>query len=1104
MFSPARSTSRFVAAAFTALLAAACGGSTSEPGAGPLAVITVSPANGSVAARGTQRFTAAGADAAGKSVALTAPSWEVTAGGGAIDEGGLFTAGAVTGVFTGTISATSGGVTGHATLTVSPGTLKAIIITPGLASLAIGASQQFFAAGQDADGNLFPIAPTWTLKGGGGTLTAGGLFTAGNVAGSFAATISASSNAVTGTASVGVAPGPLAAIAVTPATASLAAGATQQYLAAASDAFGNAVAITPVWSIAAGGGATSSTGLVTAGQSAGVFANTVKAASGAISGTASLTVVAGALSSISLVPGEGRVTIGGDLLFTATGKDANDNTIPLTPTWSVTAGGGTISSTGHFTGGAVAGVFAGTVRAQSGSVSATATVTVLAGALTTLSISPAAPSLAIGEARQFTASGKDSSGNTIPVAAVWTALAGGTISSDGIFVAGTAAGQFTNAIKATSGGFDAFASVTVGAGSLSQITLTPNTVPLAIGGTQQFLASGKDSRGNPVSISPVWSVVAGGGSISTTGLFTAGAAAGTFTNTVAASASGVTGRATVTVSAGTLATITLTPASATLATSTSKRFEALSLDSHGNAVAATVVWSAGAGGVIDSAGTFTSGTVAGTFTGTVRAQSGAVFAVATVVVTPGALASITLANNPSTMAQLSTVQFTATGADTNGNAVSLTPLWAVVAGGGTIDQKGLFSSGTAAGTFTNTVEAKSGLVTAHATVIVTPGPLAVLTVSPGTANVAMGGTQLFTATGTDAALNQVAVSPVWTVEAGGGAIGGASGSFLAGTVAGTFNNTIKAMSGSVSGTASVTIAPGPLFGLVISGNQPGVLANATRQLTAKGVDSKGNTVPATVAWSVVAGGGAIDGVTGLFTAGATAGTFTNTVLATSGQITAYATMTVTGAAQSNAPPLGSLSTFAVLAGTSILNNVAGTHVTGNVGLTPGTAVVGITGADITGTLYVNSAEATTAQTDLTSAYNAAQNPTLCTTGHDLSGANLNANVIVPGVWCYTSAAGLSGTMTLDGGGDANAVFLFQIGSALTTSPDALYVLQNGAQAKNIYWQVSSSATLGVNSKFPGTILAHTSITLDGGAALTGRALASTGTVTLNNNAVVLP
>ncbi len=71
-----------------------------------------------------------------------------------------------------------------------------------------------------------------------------------------------------------------------------------------------------------------------------------------------------------------------------------------------------------------------------------------------------------------------------------------------------------------------------------------------------------------------------------------------------------------------------------------------------------------------------------------------------------------------------------------------------------------------------------------------------------------------------------------------------------------------------------------------------MIPNATRQLTAKGVDSKGNTVPATVAWSVVAGGGAIDGVTGLFTAGATAGTFTNTVLATSGQITAYATMTV--------------------------------------------------------------------------------------------------------------------------------------------------------------------------------------------------------------------
>jgi hypothetical protein len=172
MLSPARSTARFVAAVFTALLAAACGGSTpSEPAAGPLAVVTVSPANTSLAAHSTQRFTATGADAAGKDVPLGAITWAVTAGGGVIDSSGLFASGAATGVFNGTIAATSGGLTGHATLTVGPGALKAIRVTPGLASLPIGGTQQFFASGEDADGNLFPIAATWTLKSGGGTLT---------------------------------------------------------------------------------------------------------------------------------------------------------------------------------------------------------------------------------------------------------------------------------------------------------------------------------------------------------------------------------------------------------------------------------------------------------------------------------------------------------------------------------------------------------------------------------------------------------------------------------------------------------------------------------------------------------------------------------------------------------------------------------------------------------------------------------------------------------------------------------------------------------------------------------------------------------------------
>jgi len=108
----------------------------------------------------------------------------------------------------------------------------------------------------------------------------------------------------------------------------------------------------------------------------------------------------------------------------------------------------------------------------------------------------------------------------------------------------------------------------------------------------------------------------------------------------------------------------------------------------------------------------------------------------------------------------------------------------------------------------------------------------------------------------------------------------------------------------------------------------------------------------------------------------------------------------------------------------------------------------------------------------------------------------------PGVWTNASSVMLSaGNVTLDAQGDANAVFIFQIGSTLTTIGSTQVVLAGGAQAKNIFWQVGSSATLGTNSIFYGTIMALQSITLDTGATLHGRALARNGAVTLDANTV---
>jgi uncharacterized repeat protein (TIGR01451 family) len=138
--------------------------------------------------------------------------------------------------------------------------------------------------------------------------------------------------------------------------------------------------------------------------------------------------------------------------------------------------------------------------------------------------------------------------------------------------------------------------------------------------------------------------------------------------------------------------------------------------------------------------------------------------------------------------------------------------------------------------------------------------------------------------------------------------------------------------------------------------------------------------------------------------------------------------------------------------------------------------------------------AATAQGDLTAAYiDAAGRPIPVTVAGDLGGMTLPA-----GLYKSTSSLGITGVLTLDGGGNSNSVFIFQIASALTTATSSQVVLIGGAQAANIFWQVGSSATLGTYSIFDGTIMAQASVSILTGAALNGRALARTGAVTLDS------
>lgn len=201
-----------------------------------------------------------------------------------------------------------------------------------------------------------------------------------------------------------------------------------------------------------------------------------------------------------------------------------------------------------------------------------------------------------------------------------------------------------------------------------------------------------------------------------------------------------------------------------------------------------------------------------------------------------------------------------------------------------------------------------------------------------------------------------------------------------------------------------------------------------------------------------------------------------------------------------APSLGTATSFTVLAG-STATNTGLTTVAGDLGVSPGTAITGFPPGVVVppATIHAADAVALQAQSDVTTAYNnaAGQACDVNLTGQDLGGLTLT-----PGVYCFPStSAQLTGALTLDGGGDPAAVFIFQTGSTITTASNATVLLINGASDCNVFWQIGSSATLGTGTAFIGNILALTSITLNTNASLLGRALAQNGAVTMDANSI---
>ena len=191
-------------------------------------------------------------------------------------------------------------------------------------------------------------------------------------------------------------------------------------------------------------------------------------------------------------------------------------------------------------------------------------------------------------------------------------------------------------------------------------------------------------------------------------------------------------------------------------------------------------------------------------------------------------------------------------------------------------------------------------------------------------------------------------------------------------------------------------------------------------------------------------------------------------------------------------PLASAASFTILGGSTVTNTGL-TVLHGDLGVSPGTSITGFgPGVVKQGTIYAGGPVAAQAQADLATAYNytvALQHPTALP-------ADIGGTTIPPGLYNALTTLGITGTATLDGQGNKNSIFIFQIPSTLTTAISSKVKLINKANACNVFWQVGSSATLNTGSKFRGTIMAAVSISVSSGVKVRGRLLAESGAVTL--------
>ncbi|MDQ3340063.1 MAG: Ig-like domain-containing protein [Myxococcota bacterium] len=947
-----------------ATLGAISGTTTLTVTAAALVSIDVTPVNPTIAKGSTQQFQATGLYSDGSTQPLTASAtWGSSATGIATVSNAPGTKGLAAGVAPGTstISATFDGITGSSLLTVTAATLASIQVTPTNSSTTVGATVPFAATGVFTDGSTQDVTTqvTWASTTSVATISnvtgSQGVATAQGVG---QTTITATLGAIVGQTTLTVTAATLVSFTISPTNASIAKGTTQQYTATGlfSDNTTQDITTQVTWGSSLGAVATISNAAGTQGRASAVAVGTtvISATRGTTTVTTNLTVTAAVLQLLQITPTNPSIAKGTNQQFTATAvfSDGSTQNVTSSTTWS--SSNTTVATIGNAPGnrGRANGQNEGTttITGLFSGITGTTLLTVTAATLSSIQVTPTNPTAAKGTTLQFTATGTYSDGTTqnLTAVATWasTTQAVATVSnaagSQGL---ASALNTGTSTISASFSGRTGSTLLTVSTAALASIQVTPTNASAAKGTTLAFVATGifTDGTTQDVTTQVTWGSSAQNVATISNVAGTEGIASAveTGTTTISATSGVIVGSTTLTVTAATLVSIQVTPANPSIADGTSLSFFATGIysDNSTQDLTTQATWSStnvAAATVSNAGGSQGLATAVDPGTTQIRATFGATLGVTTLTVSAATLSSIQVTPANPSIADGTSLQFTATGVYTDNTTQDLTTQvsWSSSTAIATISNAvGTQGRASAVDPGSTTITAILGAISGSTILTVTPATLLSIQVTPANDSIADGSTLQFTAIGTytDASTQDLTAQATWSSTNGTTAqISNAAGSKGLATAQNPGTTTIGATFGGVTGTTQLTVTPATLASIQVTPTNASIADGTTLQYAATGVFTDGSTqdLTATATWSSTTTAAAISNAAGSRGLATAQEAGTTTISATSGTTTGSTTLTVTAATLASVQVTPT--DFSIAKGTTLQYTATGLYTDGSV------------------------------------------------------------------------------------------------------------------------------------------------------------------------------